>query len=287
MFYIFQVNAKLNGLNHRIDNNCMSSIQKQNIMIVGADVTHPGPGSQEPSVVGVAATHDVDSFKYNIVYRIQPGAQEMITDLAAIMVEMLNYFKSKRTKLPEHIMYYRDGVSDGQFQEVLNKELLAIYKACQQVANNYKPKVSFLVVMKRHHTRFFPLGKFSEGRNNNVKPGTIVDKYITSPKHCQFFLVAHASIQGVAKPTRYCLLHDDSGINIDELQKLTNHLCYLFTRCNRTVSYVAPTYYAHHAAARGKVYIQGEKINSSKLDMEFQKRQIRPEIRDQFPMFFV
>lgn len=257
-------------------------------MIVGADVTHPGPGSVEPSVVGVAATHDVNSFKYNIAWRLQPPTKEMITDLKSIMVEMLRYYFEQQKSYPNKIFYYRDGVSDGQFQEVLNVELNAMYSACQQINPQYKPKITFLVVMKRHHTRFFPISKnHSEGKHNNVMPGTIVDKDITDPNHCQFFLVSHASIQGVAKPTRYCLLHDDSDVDIDQLQAMTYNLCHLFTRCNRTVSYVAPTYYAHHAAARGKVYITGDRINLNKLDMEFNNRQIKPEIRDGHPMFFV
>lgn len=141
------------------------------------------------------------------------------------------------------------------------------------------------MVQKRHHTRFFP-GKTSVGRddrkNNNVPAGTIVDQVIVRPTENQFYLVSHQSIQGVAKPTKYCILLDDGKHNIDDLQELTYNvrlsslslqneeektlyrydfllnfqLCHLFARCNRSVSYPAPTYYAHLAAARGKVYIE-------------------------------
>lgn len=69
--------------------------------------------------------------------------------------------------------------------------------------------------------------------------------------------MSHQSIQGTARPTKYCVLHDDANINTDDLQKFTFNLCHLFTRCNRAVSYVAPTYYAHHVASRGKVYVAG------------------------------
>jgi len=34
-------------------------------------------------------------------------------------------------------------------------------------------------------------------------------------------------------------------------------LCHMFPRCNRSVSYPAPAYLAHLAAARGRVYISG------------------------------
>jgi eukaryotic translation initiation factor 2C len=56
--------------------------------------------------------------------------------------------------------------------------------------------VTFLVVQKRHHTRFFPTRKEDEeGKNHNVPPGTVVDSKITHPIELDFFLVSHASIQ--------------------------------------------------------------------------------------------
>jgi hypothetical protein len=39
--------------------------------------------------------------------------------------------------------------------QVLNSELTAVRRACSSVQQGYKPMVTFLVVQKRHHTRFF------------------------------------------------------------------------------------------------------------------------------------
>lgn len=136
-----------------------------------------------------------------------------------------------------------DGVSEGQFQQVLTTELNAMYTGCQQYRSNpvYRPQITFIVVQKRHHTRFFPPPRSNLGsddrRNNNVPPGTIVDTNITHPNESQFYLVSHQSIQGVARPTKYCLLRDDSNFNIDDLQALTYNLCHFFARCTRSVSY--------------------------------------------------
>jgi eukaryotic translation initiation factor 2C len=89
----------------------------------------------------------------------------------------------------------------------------------------YGPKppaqVTFVVVQKRHHTRFFPTNKnFSEGKNDNIMPGTVVDSCV-HPFQYQFFLASHAAIQGVTKPTKYCVLINESNILPDDLQAIT------------------------------------------------------------------
>lgn len=258
LYCILQINAKTNGSNHVLAKNFKPPIARKTVMYVGADVTHPSPEQTNiPSVVGVAASYDLEGFRYNCCYRLQGPKDEMIRDLQNIVIKQLRQFKQTNQSLPELIMYYRDGVSEGQFQEVLTIELRAMQAAAASVQQGYKPNITFIVVQKRHHARFFPTANCpTEGRNNNVQPGTIVDRYITAPNQYQFFLVSHAAVQGVAKPTKYCVLYDDENCNPDQLQALTYYLCHMFTRCNRAVSYPAPTYYAHLAAYRGRVYIK-------------------------------
>ena len=63
-------------------------------------------------------------------------------------------------------------------------------------------------------------------------------------------MTRHLSGQGTTKPTGYHLLWDDNNLTPDELQSLTYYLCHMYARCQRSVSYPAPTYYAHLAAFR-------------------------------------
>jgi Piwi domain len=46
----------------------------------------------------------------------------MIDDLSPMMVERLQLFKEKRNRLPDRIVVFRDGVSEGQFVTVLREE---------------------------------------------------------------------------------------------------------------------------------------------------------------------
>uniref|UniRef100_A0A1A9WFG9 Piwi domain-containing protein n=1 Tax=Glossina brevipalpis TaxID=37001 RepID=A0A1A9WFG9_9MUSC len=288
---MLKVNAKLNGTNHKMSEEKEAELKKllqpiRNVMFMGADVTHPSPDQRHiPSVVGVAASHDAYGACYNMQYRLQKSTLEEIEDMKSITEYHLGVYKSYQNRYPDYIIYYRDGVSDGQFPKIKKDELGGIRRACAQVG--CKPKITCLIVVKRHHTRFFPLRQSQGYRDfNNVEPGTVVDQYIVHPNERQFFLVSHKAIQGTAKPTRYNIIEDDSNFDIDLLQKLSYNLCHMFPRCNRAVSYPAPAYLAHLVAFRGRVYLEGT-MRFGNLKDEYKKRSIQTALMKQNPMYFV
>lgn len=41
--------------------------------------------------------------------------------------------------------------------QVLENELQALQKACEELEHDYRPGITFVVVQKRHHVRFFPV----------------------------------------------------------------------------------------------------------------------------------
>lgn len=91
------------------------------------------------------------------------------------------------------------GVSEGQYQTVLDVELPQIRMACKNVYGTQPlPKITIAVVGKRHHTRFYPTNANDADMNNqgNPKNGTCVDRGITGEKIFDFFLQAHAALQG-------------------------------------------------------------------------------------------
>lgn len=50
-----------------------------------------------------------------------------------------------------------------------------------------------------------------------------------------FYLQAHAGIQGTVKPTHYTVVYDRIGLGADEIQKNTNLASYMYARA-RSVS---------------------------------------------------
>lgn len=83
--------------------------------------THPEPGGLDKHAVmpqQVVGSMDAHPNRYCATVRVQQHRQEIIQDLAAMVRELLiQFYKSTRFK-PTRIIFYRDGVSEGQFQQV-------------------------------------------------------------------------------------------------------------------------------------------------------------------------
>ncbi|PWA91147.1 PAZ domain-containing protein [Artemisia annua] len=278
-----KINVKVGGRNTVLSatlNGRLPYVTDRPTIIFGADVTHPSPGEDSsPSIAAVVASMDWPQVtKYKALVSAQPHRQEIIHDLyttstdpkrgvihGGLIRELLISFKKSTGHKPHRIIFYRDGVSEGQFNEVLLNEMDKIRKACLSLEENYMPPVTFIVVQKRHHTRFFPVkhgDRASTDRSGNILPGTVVDTKICHPTEFDFYLCSHAGIQGTSRPTHYHVLYDENKFTADGLQMLTNSLCYTYQRCTRSVSVVPPAYYAHLAAFRARSYMEGDMSDS-------------------------
>ncbi|GMH14101.1 hypothetical protein Nepgr_015942 [Nepenthes gracilis] len=249
-------------------------------IIFGADVTHPHPGEDSsPSIAAVVASQDwPEVTKYAGLVCAQAHRQELIQDLfktwqdpmrgavsGGMIKELLISFRRSTGHKPQRILFYRDGVSEGQFYQVLLYELDAIRKACASLEPNYQPPVTFVVVQKRHHTRLFVNNHNdcdSADDSGNILPGTVVDSKICHPTEFDFYLCSHAGIRGTSRPAHYHVLWDENNFSADMLQSLTNNLCYTYARCTRSVSIVPPAYYAHLAAFRARFYMEPDTSDS-------------------------
>ena len=213
-----KINSKLGGVNHIIDPTVKSLLFKDPVIIFGADVTHPSPTENGiPSIAAVVASMDPNAVKYHARVRAQKheksgGAQEIINDLAFMVKELLlDFYKATRGRKPIRIIFYRDGVSEGQFDQVLVHEVGAVQKACAMLDETYRPQITFIVVQKRHHTRLFcEDSRNASGKEKNVPPGTAVDRGITHPYEFDFYLCSHFGIKVrcqlvILKKTQYKL----------------------------------------------------------------------------------
>ncbi|PKB99050.1 Piwi-domain-containing protein [Rhizophagus irregularis] len=249
-----KMNVKLGGENSFLIPEHIQFLIDDPTILMGADVTHPTATADDesPSYAALCGSMNVKASRYAASLRVQTGGTEIIIDLENMVKESLKAFYQTCGLKPKKILFYRDGVSESQFMEVLECELTAIRAACRSLETSYKPNITFVVVQKRHHTRLFPI--HGGDRTGNCIPGTVVDMDITHPFEFDFYLLSHAGLLGTSRPAHYRVLYDENGFDANRLQMLSYNLCYVYARCTRAVSLVPPVYYAHLAAARAKIH---------------------------------
>ncbi|KAG8097788.1 hypothetical protein GUJ93_ZPchr0013g34305 [Zizania palustris] len=243
-----KINVKVGGRNTALEDALHRRIPLLTdlpTMIFGADVTHPPSGEDaSPSIAAVVASMDwPEVSKYKCLVSSQCHREEIIADLftevkdsqkglvygGMIRELLVSFYRANGCRKPARIIFYRDGVSEGQFSQVLLYEMDAIRKACASIEEGYLPPVTFVVVQKRHHTRLFPenhrAGDLMD-RSGNILPGTVVDTQICHPNEFDFYLCSHSGIQGTSRPAHYHVLFDENKFGADALQTLTYNLCY-------------------------------------------------------------
>jgi hypothetical protein len=259
-------NVKGGGVSHDVANTLMGPVGN-NTILFGIDVTHPSPGSAEtaPSIACVVANTNATLFHWPGSIRTQKSRQEMVDNLKLMVLERLDLWKKyNQGRLPDRVVIYRDGVSEGQFGTVLTDELPhfeAAYRERYADQRNW-PKTALIIVGKRHHTRFYPTQAQdadvdpNTGKGSwNPQPGTVVDRGIVGRVIREFYLQAHQGLQGTTRPAHYSVIKDDVGFSADQLERFTLNLCYYFARCTRAVSICPPAYYADLLAERGRAYL--------------------------------
>ena len=248
-----KLNAKLGGSNVELIERLPRFEGEGHVMFIGADVNHPGSqNTTSPSIAAVVATVNWPAAnRYAARIRPQAHRMEKIQNFGAMCLELVEAYVQANKVKPEKIVVFRDGVSEGQFDMVLNEELLDLKRAIQ--GGNYCPTITLIVARKRHLTRLFPKVN-DRSFNGNVPPGTVVDTTVVHLSEFDFYLCSHYGTLGTSKPTHYHVLHDEHRFSSDQIQKLIYNLCFTFARCTKPVSLVPPVYYADLAAYRGRLY---------------------------------
>lgn len=305
-------NMKLRGQNHQVakPDNAGDYFFKDlanNTIVFGADVSHAGSQMPfTPSVAAVVANDDPEFAHFPGSVRLQASTQEMIAELMDMVYHRLRRFRLHRGFMPRRILFFRDGVSEDQFEQCKQLEIPKIFEAYQTVLNEFpstdskgkgkmlvaekEVKLTFVVVGKRHHTRFFATdikqtweddngnpADYDEDTyyNGNIKAGLLVDQVVTRPPIDDikdFFLQSHAALKGTARSGHYSVLQMD-GFTLDQIKSLTHGFCYNYMRATKGVSYAGPAYYADRLCERGTIYLKRYTQGRTQPPMEMTKAQ--------------
>ncbi|KAK0448292.1 argonaute-like protein [Desarmillaria tabescens] len=268
-----KMNARLGGYNSGIESDILKKMTVTPapgpFMIMGADVSHPGPGVLRPSVASLVWSRDEYATLYVADIRIQPPRTERIGDLHDMVKGAVDKFaKFSHAGPPKAIIFFRDGVSEAEFADIGNLEKGMIEGALKELYHehrndpqwkNKKTRLTYLFVVKRHHIKFFPMtprGQHPADRTGNVKAGFVTsDEELRHPSLPDFFLQSHGAIQGTSRSGHYVVLHDEYfGNDIKAIKQLSFDLCHVYAPASRSVSIPAPVYYAHEACLRAQYH---------------------------------
>ncbi|KAF9638526.1 putative eukaryotic translation initiation factor 2c protein [Lasiodiplodia theobromae] len=257
-----KVNAKLGGFTSKAT-GALAKIAPSNAkiptMAIGADVSHPAPGalkdgstgsfaaitmSLNPTLTRYAAQCDTNGFRVEMIST--PNIDNLLGRMVTHWVNGIG-----QGKLPERVIYFRDGVSEPQYQHVLEQEVRDIKNLFKRINIKNTTKFVVIVASKRHHVRFFPEGRNGD-RNGNPNPGTLVETGVTHPFQFDFYLCAHSAIKGTARPVHYTVLMNEAGMSSEEIQQMLFEHSFQYIRSTTPVSLFPAVYYAHLASQRAR-----------------------------------
>jgi len=265
-----KVNAKLGGQNTRLGGATPTNnpFFPAPTVMIGCDVSHggavvtKGAGGPEASMAAMTMSMDRDAARYAAACDTNGYRNEIVSPLIInrMMPGLIKAWRDKNGGIkPQHVFYLRDGVAEGQFNQVLEYEVKTLRKLFKD-HTGADPKFTVIIATKRHHIRFFP----EQGdKNGNPLPGTLVETDVTHPFHYDFYLCSHVAIQGTARPVHYNVLVDEVGMKPDDLQRMIYQQCYQYARSTTPVSLHPAVYYAHLAGARARAH---ENVASSARD---------------------
>ncbi|KAL8726906.1 MAG: hypothetical protein Q9166_006395 [cf. Caloplaca sp. 2 TL-2023] len=259
---LMKVNAKLGGTTNRIATKSPSGHFTRPTMIIGADVSHAAPGIGAPSYAAMTVSMDKYAARYAAGVQTNGFRVEMIStrNLRDMLTPLFRHWTANVSggRLPDQVYYFRDGVSEGQYLNVIKYEVADIKEIWNEMVvpkpgvAPHQVKFTVVVAEKRHHIRFFP-GKAGDD-NQNPLPGTIVEHDVTHPMENDIYLCSHKALKGTARPTHYHMLLDEAKINVDAFQKLLYENCYQYMRSTTPVSLFPAVYYAHLASNRARAH---------------------------------
>ncbi|XP_062128728.1 protein aubergine-like isoform X1 [Drosophila sulfurigaster albostrigata] len=236
---VIQMNAKLMGAPWMIE------LPINGLMTVGFDVCHSSKNKNKSYGAFVATMDMKSSTRYFSSVTEHMKGQELSNQILMNMTCALKAYREHHGSLPDRILFFRDGVGDGQLNQVFNIEVKFLKTRLDEIYKSAgKEKgcnLAFIVVTKRINTRYFV-------NKRNPEPGTIVDDVITLPERYDFYLVSQAIKQGTVSPTNYNVLHDSMGLNADKIQILTYKMTHMYYNWSGTCRVPAVCQYAHKLA---------------------------------------
>ncbi|XP_059490462.1 piwi-like protein Siwi [Neocloeon triangulifer] len=228
-----QMNCKVGGAPW----TCVNPMK--GVMVCGFDATHDSMNKRCSVGAFVSTLNNSFSRYFSKTFTHDKG-MDISKYMAQAMKMAIDKFRAYNDgSLPSRIIFYRDGVGEGQIEYVLKDEVGIIKATLESIYGGPSYKLAFVIVSKRLNTKIFTNSR------QNPPPGTVVDDAITLPERYDFYLVSQSVRQGTVSPTSYNVIFDNSGLDPDKMQRFTYKMTHLYYNWSGTIKVPAPVQYAH------------------------------------------
>ena len=96
-------------------------------MIIGADVSHAAPGLEQESFAAMTMSLDKTCSRYGAAVESNGMRVEMISseNVKSMLSPLVDWWIKNvgGGRVPKHVYYFRDGISEGQYRNVLKEEV--------------------------------------------------------------------------------------------------------------------------------------------------------------------
>lgn len=147
---VLQMNCKLGG-----ELWCLK-IPIQKMMVIGIDVYHQTEKKYK-SLAGFVSSLNHDQTRWYSKVCFQMTGQELVDALKIAFANAIKKYQEVNGFLPDRIIIFRDGVSDGQLTYVSEHEVEQL-RTC--FGENYSPRLAVVIVQKRISARIFAIVQF-------------------------------------------------------------------------------------------------------------------------------
>lgn len=212
---VIQIGTKLNGALVKLSRKSISAEMK-GTMLIGLSIAS-GKGRDPSSYVSGVATTDFDLSMYHSK-SFGPHNEKIIPEnfITDFIQSALQEYRNNTQEAPQRIIVYREGVSYGQMPDLKEQEVNAIASSVGSIPLTY-------IVCQKHANIAIMLNR--DNHPENCKSGTVVTEGVSTAGVGEFFLISHAANQGVARPTRYTVIHQTplEAWNNENLVRLTHY----------------------------------------------------------------
>ncbi|THV70534.1 Piwi-domain-containing protein [Aureobasidium pullulans] len=161
---LMKFNAKLGGFTNTVFGPVTSknALLDNSVVTIGADVSHAAPGLNGPSMAAMTVSMNANATRYAAAieasdHRVETITDETIENIEKHIISLIKNGWSRQVgqgKAPATVVYFRDGVSEGQFAQAIDQEVAAMKRAFAKI--NVMPRFLVIIASKRYHVRFFP-----------------------------------------------------------------------------------------------------------------------------------